>query len=89
MKDPVFPTMVASQFSEPPHSAEFPCIPEGFQPVGGLTKRELFAAMAMQGIMANPTGPNHDFEFADEPWYDIESAKSVKVADALIKALAK
>ena len=24
---------------------------------GGLTKRELFAAMAMQGLLSNPSGP--------------------------------
>lgn len=27
-------------------------------PVMGLTKRELFAAMAMQGFLANPTTPD-------------------------------
>ena len=30
---------------------------DNYYDAGGLTKRELFAAMAMQGLMANPGGP--------------------------------
>lgn len=48
----------------------------------GLTKRELFAAMAMQGFMANEKRTNA---------YDMNTSfyakKSVEVADALIKEL--
>lgn len=46
----------------------------------GLTKREYFAAMAMQGILSNASGlgePEHWVRFA------------VKYADALIKELSK
>jgi hypothetical protein len=46
----------------------------------GLTKRELFAAMAMQGLLADPyTSGSHQI-VADE---------SIKFADALIAELAK
>ncbi len=56
-----------------------PIIPQGFSSIG-LTKRELFAAMAMQGMLANgATYGNHE-EFAT--W-------SVKSADALLAELAK
>jgi len=49
----------------------------------GLTKRELFAAMAMQGMYAS-----------DQPGYQAGSFESraesaVKAADALLKELAK
>jgi hypothetical protein len=45
---------------------------------GGLTKRELFAAMAMQGICQNP---NHIGGYLSA------SIEAVKQADALINAL--
>lgn len=45
----------------------------------GLTKRELFAAMAMQGMMADPSV--YDIEFA--------ASAAVKAADALLAALAE
>lgn len=51
---------------------------EGYQ---GLTKRELFAAMAMQGLLANPRG--------SEVKRDIVVSEAVFVADALLKELAK
>jgi hypothetical protein len=44
----------------------------------GLTKRELFAAMAMQGILAN-SNYKYTCEECAEPW--------VNIADALLKAL--
>lgn len=51
----------------------------GFDFEGGLTKRELFAAMAMQGMAAQPNPLNDD-----------EAAElSVLWADALIAELAK
>lgn len=51
-------------------------------PSGGLTKRELFAAMAMQGICADGIpGQHHQ--------YHATAQESVKYADALIAALNK
>jgi len=44
----------------------------------GLTKRELFAAMAMQGMLSSP-----------EVRYKNISIDSVEIADALIKELNK
>jgi hypothetical protein len=44
----------------------------------GLTKRELFAAMALQGLLADPYSTQ---EFADM------ASMSVQVADALIERL--
>jgi len=50
---------------------------------GGLTKRELFAAMLMQGMIAS--------ESESEGLYRPETAatRAVKFADALLKELAK
>lgn len=45
----------------------------------GLTKREHFAALAMQGFMASTVKSTHD-EFAKE---------AVRMADALLRALSK
>lgn len=47
--------------------------------VSGLTKREYFAAMAMQGFMAN------DYRATPETF----AMKAVQMADALIAALNK
>lgn len=44
----------------------------------GLTKRELFAAIALQGLLANPSGAGTVDHFADD---------AVKQADALIERL--
>ncbi len=49
----------------------------------GLTKRELFAAMAMQGMLANP---NHA-EFIHS--HTERSALAALAADALLKELAR
>lgn len=46
---------------------------------GGLTKRELFAAMAMQGLLASGT-----VSFAH-----MRAAAAVELADALLAELAK
>ena len=46
----------------------------------GLSKREYFAAMAMQGLMANPATINVDGEY-------LTANAAVKIADKLIKAL--
>jgi hypothetical protein len=49
---------------------------------GGLTKRELLAAMAMQGLLANKAHPGH--------WLPEEDGSyCVRVADALLAELAK
>ena len=49
----------------------------------GLTTREYFAAKAMQGICVNAGRNGHQFHEADEL-----AKEAVKVADALIRALA-
>lgn len=46
---------------------------------GGLTKREWFAGLAMQGVLAGPDSPN----FED----DSVARSAVDLADALIAAL--
>jgi len=53
----------------------FPIAPVKYQ---GLTKRELFAAMAMQGLLSNP-----------EVRYKNIAIDSVEIADALIEELNK
>lgn len=47
---------------------------------GGLSRRELFAAMAMQGFCSNP---NRDEN------YETDAASAIKQADALIAELDK
>jgi hypothetical protein len=60
----------------------FPLISdEGYIINAGLTKREYFAAMALQGIITNKDGLDIKIE------YIVESA--VDAADALIKELSK
>ena len=53
----------------------------------GLTKRELFAAMAMQGMAANPAD-NYLAE-VDGKIVNVTSKYAVKYADALIAELNK
>jgi hypothetical protein len=53
-------------------------VPERYNPEFGLTKRELFAAMAMQGMFANNTQEGYWNEFAK---------RAVDAADALIERL--
>lgn len=50
---------------------------------GGLTKREYFAAMAMQGLLSTNGSYFPDTQFVGE----LTAKASVKYADALIKAL--
>jgi len=52
--------------------------PDAFN--SGLTKRELFAAMAMQGFISNTNAKGSLEDFASD---------SVKLADALLKKLDK
>lgn len=58
----------------------FPVVEPGQWTDYGLTRRELFAVMAMQGLLAHPHHPSFDTEIAIAKW-------SVEQADALIKAL--
>lgn len=48
----------------------------------GLTKRELFAAMAMQGMMAD-----HNVKLNNDGDYKAVAEQSVRVADALLEEL--
>jgi len=50
---------------------------------GGVTKREYFAALAMQGLCANDTSASYD----KGPCNAAIVARSVVLADALIAAL--
>lgn len=53
---------------------------DGSYSKGGLTKREYFAAMAMQGLCANSIpGKHHDFAFL--------TGEAVRYADALLSEL--
>lgn len=75
--DPVFPTTVQG-IMDGPRIGDLS---------GGLTKRELFAAMAMQGILSNITlfpDENGQLVRASE---DSVARGAVMNADALIKAL--
>lgn len=54
----------------------------------GLTKRELFAAMAMQGFCACPVGSLDERDFGDMG-PDSFAYAAVEYADALIAALSK
>lgn len=54
---------------------------EKLTPAGGLTKRELFAAMAMQGFLANP-------DFTDDSC-ETTAELSVSASAALVKQLEK
>ena len=62
--------------SDPVYPSYF--FPEQYNPEFGLTKRELIAAMAMQGLLANP---NVCMAF------DTVAAMAVRAADALIERL--
>ncbi len=59
--------------------------PFGSKSVGGLTKRELFAAMAMQGAMADGTYVSD----SRSHWFEKVACDAVQMADALIFELAK
>lgn len=59
----------------------------GLKPVGGLTKRELFAAMAMQGALAAHTDMSGMRGY--EGWREEFSRESIRFADALLAELAK
>ena len=54
----------------------------------GLTKREHFAALAMQGYLSNPYSNGFTQPLSETPQDDIASL-SVAMADALLKELEK
>ena len=58
---------------------------------GGLTKREYFAAKAMQGLMKEPRFLATDFPGgeASSEWCKHRAAVAVEMADALIAELEK
>ena len=58
------------------------CQNNGIQPSSGLTKREHFAAMAMQGLLGS-------FGVHDVTAYDEIASDAVMAADALPKELEK
>lgn len=55
----------------------------------GLTKREYFAAMAMQGILASDWGKKRDGEGKSDIMLDQVRMAAVKCADAIINELNK
>jgi len=61
--------------------------------VGGFTKREYFAAMMLQGLLANPERYNYmvrlSGELSNEELSAKNAHKAVKMADALIAELNK
>jgi hypothetical protein len=61
------------------NSFAFPSSPDKYEPEFGLTKREFIAAMAMQGMLADPDIHERFEVIADE---------AVQAADALIERLA-
>ncbi len=60
------------------NDSSFPVIAENYIIDGGLTKREYFAAMAMQGLLAN-----------DSALITNKARDAVQAADALIEILNK
>jgi hypothetical protein len=62
------------------NESAFPIIAEDYIIDGGLTKREYFAAMALQGLLTDNESVNTREEFA---------GYAVKFADALIEELSK
>ena len=57
--------------------------PDGSVTCLGLTKREYFAAMAMQGMVANGSSIDIDKDYP----YQTRAKTCILIADALIKAL--
>lgn len=60
--------------------AAYPSDRDQFSPEFGLTKREMLAAMAMQGLLADPYTTQE---------FSCMASMSVQVADALIAELSK
>jgi hypothetical protein len=60
----------------------FPSSPDKYEPEFGLTKRELIAAMAMQGMLGNASVVGYKANYAE--LFETLSEMAVKQADALI-----
>ena len=64
----------------------FPSSPDKYEPEWGLTKRELIAAMAMQGLLGNASIVGYKASYAE--LFETLSEMAEKSADALIARLA-
>jgi len=53
---------------------------------GGLTKREYFAAMAMQGMLSNPDATKETIKHKSSP-IEVFPVQAVEFADELLKQL--
>lgn len=64
---------------------------DGYVPIPGLSKRELFAAMAMQGLLVGCGGKlgNEYSAYAHGPCNDAIVERALVVADKLLAALEK
>lgn len=71
-----------TEANDPAYPESIVTLPDGRIQLGssGLTKREYFAAMAMQALLANP-------KIGDEISSDVISAMATDQADDLIKEL--
>lgn len=68
------------------NSSEYAYPSDKNQVTGGLTKREYFAGLAIQGLLANPQNSNGlDFQEVRE----IIASKAVAMADVLLSELDK
>lgn len=90
--DLIFPTLLR-QIGENAYRLPYP--KELEQPIQnhitssfGLTKRELFAAMALQGMLSHPTRYKPR-EGSSNNWHEAISEEAVQIADALITELNK
>lgn len=81
MSDKAFPTFSPNY----QHEADFPDL----EPVGGLTKRELFAAMVLQASLSYPIPEKTAAQFSGAQWVQIMAQSAVVQADALLAELAK
>ncbi len=63
--------------------------PAEFRPIGGLTKRELFAAMAMMAVMRDPEGVSAAAKATGMDRECAMAAISCEAADALLAELDK
>jgi hypothetical protein len=53
----------------------------------GLTKRELFAIKALQGMLSHPESLNPDyFDCNGEHYMDVLTGRAYRLADAMLKA---
>jgi hypothetical protein len=67
------------------NDSAFPSSPEKYEPEFGLTKRELFAALAMQGLIVNSVNARSKLEH--KHLFVTISGMAVQAADALVERL--